>query len=165
MTRKRVETLFSAREMRYLQSLPAVDHVTPNRITYTEDFKRDCVRRYLAGESPSVIFRNAGLDSSLIGYKRIERSIARWRGQYAGVADSADSTSRSRALEVPESQRWSGTMASRSWDDARADDDFNAYRLIIVQQARRIAQLERELEASRRGTVGVGAPGEGNIRA
>ncbi len=37
------------------------------------------MERYYAGESPAAIFREAGLDPSLIGYKRIERSIARWR--------------------------------------------------------------------------------------
>ena len=68
--------MFSAREMRYIQSLPAVDYVTPYRICYKEEFKRECMRRYRRGESPSAIFRSAGLDSSLIGYKRIERCIA-----------------------------------------------------------------------------------------
>ncbi|WP_346680962.1 hypothetical protein [Enorma massiliensis] len=37
------------------------------------------MERYYAGESPAAIFRETGLDPSLIGYKRIERSIARWR--------------------------------------------------------------------------------------
>lgn len=49
------------------------------RITYTESFKHNCMRRYHAGESPVELFREAGLDPSLIGYKRIERCFARWR--------------------------------------------------------------------------------------
>lgn len=79
MTRNADTATFSAREIRYLQSLPAVERVAQNRIHYTEEFKRDCIRQYEAGESPAQIFRRAGLDSSLIGYKRIERCIARWR--------------------------------------------------------------------------------------
>lgn len=37
------------------------------------------MRRYSAGESPGAIFASAGLPSSIIGYKRIERAIARWK--------------------------------------------------------------------------------------
>lgn len=79
---------FSVREIKYLQSLPAVEHVTRTRIEYTEGFKVDCLRRYMAGESPARIFRRAGLDSSLIGYKRIERCISRWKKMYQ--LDDAD---------------------------------------------------------------------------
>ncbi|RYQ43727.1 transposase [Bifidobacterium pseudolongum subsp. globosum] len=70
---------FSAEEVSYLKTLPAVADVTRKRITYTEEFKLDCVRRYSQGESPVKIFRDAGLEPSLVGYKRIECAIARWR--------------------------------------------------------------------------------------
>ena len=69
---------FTSREQAYLSSLPAVEHVTSGRIYYTEAFKKECVRRYHDGESASRIFEEAGMPSGLIGYKRIERSIARW---------------------------------------------------------------------------------------
>lgn len=71
---------FSQEEVEYLRSLPAVAEATTRRITYTEAFKHNCVRRYRSGESPVEIFREAGLDPSLIGHKRIERCLARWRG-------------------------------------------------------------------------------------
>lgn len=70
---------FTAQELRYLRSLPAVAAVSAGRIRYVDAFKRECIRKYRAGESPARIFRAAGLDSALIGYKRIERCIARWR--------------------------------------------------------------------------------------
>lgn len=71
---------FNARERAYLQSLPAVESVTETgRIFYSDEFRRECMRRYNMGESPVRIFNEAGLYSSLIGYKRIERCIARWR--------------------------------------------------------------------------------------
>lgn len=41
---------FTSREQAYLSSLPAVEHVTSGRIYYTEAFKKECVRRYRAGE-------------------------------------------------------------------------------------------------------------------
>lgn len=70
---------FSPEEVEYLRSLPVVAEATSRRITYTELFKHNCMRRYHAGESPVELFREAGLDPSLIGYKRIERCFARWR--------------------------------------------------------------------------------------
>lgn len=70
---------FTTKERAYLMSLPAVESVTFERIFYAEKFKAECMRRYHAGESPTKIFNDAGLYSSLIGYKRIERCIARWR--------------------------------------------------------------------------------------
>lgn len=71
--------MFSPEEIRYLKSLPAVAEVTAKRITYTDEFKRYCIRRYNEGASPVRLFRDAGLDPALIGYKRIERCIALWR--------------------------------------------------------------------------------------
>lgn len=66
-------------ELQMLRDLPAVANVSKDRITYSNAFKRVCVIRYLAGESPTKIFREAGLPPELIGYKRIERSVARWK--------------------------------------------------------------------------------------
>ena len=60
---------FSPEEIKYLKSLPAVAEATSKRITYTDDFKRYCVTRYNEGASPVRLFREAGLDSALIGYK------------------------------------------------------------------------------------------------
>lgn len=35
--------------------------------------------RYNAGEKPSAIFASADLPTSLIGYRRIERVVSRWK--------------------------------------------------------------------------------------
>lgn len=70
---------FSVDELQMLRDLPAVANVSKDRITYSNAFKQVCVIRYLAGESPTKIFREAGLPPELIGYKRIERSVARWK--------------------------------------------------------------------------------------
>ena len=90
---------FSPEEIKYLKSLSAVAEATAKRITYTDDFKRYCVVHYNEGASPVRMFREAGLDPALIGYKRIERCLARWRESQdeilnsgnakAGVADSS----------------------------------------------------------------------------
>ena len=44
---------FSPEEVEYLRSLPVVAEATSRRITYTESFKHNCMRRYHAGESRS----------------------------------------------------------------------------------------------------------------
>lgn len=77
-------------ELQMLRDLPAVVNVSKDRITYSNAFKQVCVIRYLAGESPTKIFREAGLPPELIGYKRIERSVARWK---AAVLKSVNGSS------------------------------------------------------------------------
>ena len=78
-------------ELQMLRDLPAVANVSKDRITYSNAFKQVCVIRYLAGEPPTKIFREAGLPPELIGYKRIERSVARWKAAVLkSVSGSSD---------------------------------------------------------------------------
>ena len=63
-----------------LSSLPAVKAVKSGRIMYADEFKRRVAADCRRGESPVEMFRAAGLGPELIGYKRIERCVARWRG-------------------------------------------------------------------------------------
>ena len=81
---------FSPEEIKYLKSLSAVAEATAKRITYTDDFKRYCVVHYNEGASPVRMFREAGLDPALIGYKRIERCLARWRESQAEILNSGN---------------------------------------------------------------------------
>ena len=53
---------------------------------YSKEFRDDCMRRYAEGGSPAAIFREAGLDPKIIGYKRVERCIARWKAENAEKA-------------------------------------------------------------------------------
>ena len=70
---------FTDAEIAYLRGLKAVDNVTTNRIIYSEEFKRHFLREYWNGRKPTEIFRDAGLPVILLGCKRIERCIARWK--------------------------------------------------------------------------------------
>ena len=81
---------FSPEEIKYLKSLSAVAEATAKRITYTDDFKRYCVVHYHEGASPVRMFREAGLDPALIGYKRIERCLARWRESQDEILNSGN---------------------------------------------------------------------------
>lgn len=167
--------VFSIREVEYLESLPAVDRVRSGRIIYNDAFKRDCIRRYRNGESPAEIFRSAGLDSALIGYRRIERSIARWR---ATLGDDDTPPTVPSPFIVSKNNRWNPSMRRRlnsvaskpdrhyQYIDDTADktpiasndpqqpesesEDNDTRNLIIAQQARRIRELEQEINALRR---------------
>lgn len=74
---------FTAKTRKYLGSLDAVESVTQYRICYSKEFRDDCMRRYAEGGSPAAIFREAGLDPKIIGYKRVERCVARWKAENA----------------------------------------------------------------------------------
>lgn len=67
------------RTVDYLSMLPAVKTVTGQRIFYADRFKRRVAAGCRRGESPVRMFREAGLGPEVIGYKRIERCVARWR--------------------------------------------------------------------------------------
>ncbi|MBS7036184.1 MAG: hypothetical protein KH113_06125 [Bifidobacterium sp.] len=112
---------FSDEEIQLLRGLPAVANVTRNRITYADSFKQVCTIRYLTGESPTKIFREAGLPPDLIGYKRIERCVDRWK------------------TSAIKSVTGSGNMS----DSEIIAQLVNRYDIIIKQQARRIDELER----------------------
>lgn len=164
----RSETMFSEREIRYLRSLPAVQSVTQKRIRYTKAFRDDCIRRYRNGESPVEIFRKAGLDSSLIGYKRIERCMARWRDEPDGPEPRVDAM-QPTSFDIPEDERWVGSGTPPTGDarygrerDARLDSDTRfAYELVITQQARRIDELERKIRRLEHRLDGTGEPSAG----
>lgn len=65
----------------YLLTLSkVVKNVSSNgeKIYYTSEFREYAIARYESGDSPSAIFRDKGIGPEIIGYKRVERCIARW---------------------------------------------------------------------------------------
>ena len=86
------------------------------------------VRR--AGEKPTALFREAGLDPKLIGYKRIERAFARWR--YMDRTPTSRETSKALPAFKPV---------------APVSDQRDK---LISEQALRIQQLEEEISKLKR---------------
>ena len=156
---------FSPEEIAYLTSLPAVSGVSSGRIRYTEEFRVECMRRYENGDSPVRIFRDAGLSPALIGYKRIERCISRWRGSGACVAGGGPETDTAervaeRSMDSPV-REMSAQAAPAQAPPAAPEPGIavggvtcdgllywggDMRDLIILQQVRRIDELERELD-------------------
>ena len=71
---------FTLEEVCYLESLPAIAHVTSKRITYAHEFQVYCMYWYMRGLRSYQIFSSVGMPLELIGAKRIERCISRWSG-------------------------------------------------------------------------------------
>ncbi|KFI99116.1 HTH domain-containing protein [Bifidobacterium stellenboschense] len=136
---------FTNEEIAYLRSLPAVARVSNGRIRYSEAFRRECMRRYHAGESPVRIFRDAGLDASLIGYKRIERCIARWRS----MPDAPETVGGADGNE-PGAARADGRLAKPFTPELNVRAGKRDLRdLLISQQVLLIEHLESEVERLR----------------
>ena len=148
---------FSDEEIQLLRGLPAVANVTRNRITYADSFKQVCTIRYLTGESPTKIFREAGLPPDLIGYKRIERCVDRWKTSaiksVAGSGNMSDSEIIAQLVNRYEHafvmRRNLDSIANRPMEhipvNTQGNDgiDSGTASIIIKQQARRIDELER----------------------
>ena len=136
---------FTAGQRAYLQSLAAVDAVDGrSRIYYADWFRVGCMRRYRAGEKPVDLFREAGLDPKLIGYKRIERAFARWRR--VDHTTTSDTKPTPATTLTPESASDS-VPASRPKPTAPASDPRDR---LIAAQALRIQELEEELDKLKR---------------
>lgn len=150
-------SLFTLKEAAYLQSLPAVKHVTATRIRYEDSFKIECVRRYLRGEPARKIFREAGLIPSLIGDKRIERCIARWKTTKSivdaairhdtvmggmGAADGQDASEFAAIQALSDSYDIANAAFAAVSGDRSKRDMFDVRDLIIYQQAQQIKLLQ-----------------------
>ena len=132
---------FDDDEIDYLRSLPAVNSVGRNRIRYTDQFREYCMQRYRAGDSPTGIFRDVGLDPALIGYKRIERCIARWKMMDPADADaepiSADKFPRTGNPLIPPAPIRAATIRENFGGSAAKD----LRDMLIAQQIRYIHEL------------------------
>ncbi|MBW3090804.1 hypothetical protein KIH81_08985, partial [Bifidobacterium sp. 82T25] len=130
-------------------------------------------RQYALGRRPVSIFRDAGLDPRLVGYKRIERAFARWkqaehepaspwgRPEDGAVSEAADGAGGSvpaggsSAGVAPVSGRggtMGGLVASAARAGAipsRAGRAADTRDVLIAQQIHYIQYLERELDRMR----------------
>ena len=152
---------FTKDEREYLIALDAVIEVTSKQIIYSDRFKKDFIERYKNGESPSKIFADAGMSSQLIGYKRIERACARWKGAstsgYLGTAQSPVirrrnriETSKKEKAEAVGRQRTIREKRIRKLEDKLKKQKENAKKKqekIIASQRAEIERLKSQVKA------------------
>lgn len=134
MTTKR----FTLTELTYLQQLGAVECVSESRIQYSQAFRDECMRRYMAGESASMVFRQAGMPPELIGRKRIERCVARWKPEWL---QGHDDTSEEELDEIR-----SHLYPDETWRLTRLET-------LLGERDQRIKELEAEVERLRKQCV------------
>lgn len=67
---------------RQIETNPNVASVSDRSIQYTAEFKFKAVQENLAGKGPVQIFRVAGFDLEIIGLKRAQSALNRWRSTY-----------------------------------------------------------------------------------
>ena len=121
---------FTAKTRKYLGSLDAVESVTQYRICYSKEFRDDCMRRYAEGGSPAAIFREAGLDPKIIGYKRVERCIARWK------AENAEKAAQEQEAQGVVARKFLGFVQKGSMTDCC--DCADRFRRMLVQLRRHL---------------------------
>lgn len=151
---------FTLGEAAYLRSLSAVKEVSASRITYANWFKVECVRRYLKGEPARRIFREAGLEPSLIGSKRIERCVSRWKsdGSIMGEAvkektedlddekSNIDGEGASKAKTLMENYNIANAAFMAIGTSKNGRKMFDVRDLIIYQQVQQIAMLQEKID-------------------
>ena len=76
---------FTDEQMRLLKGNDAISEVSRTRIYYREWFQIQAIMKNRLGMGPTRIFTEAGLPPSLVGSKRIERCMSRWRRKYEGL--------------------------------------------------------------------------------
>ena len=74
--------IFSDKDIEILSNNKYVLNVSKKAITYTNKFKIHFIAEYNKGKSSRTIFEEAGFDSNMIGFKRIDCSSSRWRKAY-----------------------------------------------------------------------------------
>lgn len=74
--------IFNELQRRVLESNPNVASVSDRAIQYTANFKLKAVEENLSGKGPVQIFVEAGFDLEIIGTKKAQSSLARWRTTY-----------------------------------------------------------------------------------
>ena len=135
---------FTLEEVCYLESLPAIAHVTSKRITYAHEFQVYCMYWYMRGLRPYQIFSSVGMPLELIGAKRIERCIARWKMMEPADDDaepiSADKFPRTGNPLIPPAPIRAATIRENFGGSAAKD----LRDMLIAQQIRYIHELTAE---------------------
>lgn len=74
--------LFTKEDIINLKKNINILRVSERSITYTDEFKRLFIEKYMSGKLPREIFAENGFDINVIGLKRIEQSAYRWKTLY-----------------------------------------------------------------------------------
>ena len=80
--------IFNEHQRRLLETNQNVASVSDRAIQYTAEFKIKAVKENQLGKGPAQIFNEAGFDLEIIGLKKAQSSLARWRKTYQTLGKS-----------------------------------------------------------------------------
>lgn len=71
--------IFNEQQLRLLEANPNVASVSERAIQYTAEFKLRAVKENRAGKGPKQIFEENAFDVEMIGVKKAQSALNRWR--------------------------------------------------------------------------------------
>ena len=75
--------IFKKQEIDKLSKNKYIKSISSKSITYTDEFRKYFIIEYLEHHKlPLEIFENVGLDTDIIGHRRIESAANRWKTKY-----------------------------------------------------------------------------------
>jgi transposase len=80
--------IFNEHQRQVLEKNPNVASVSDRAIQYTAEFKIRAVIENIAGKGPAQIFIEAGFDLEMIGLKKAQSALSRWRTTYKTYGES-----------------------------------------------------------------------------
>nr|WP_240947555.1 hypothetical protein [Bifidobacterium sp. DSM 109957] len=132
--------------------MPVVASVSRERIVYADGFKVECMRRYCAGERASAIFRSVGLGPKLVGAKRVERCVNRWRHDESIMRRALGQDTDSETDGQTTDNNTNNTTVNPNMDEL---DDTTGKAL-----ATRVRDIERQVVVLRQQLAALGYTGE-----
>lgn len=79
--------LFNEHQRKQIEANPNVASVSDRSIQYTAQFKLKAVQENLAGKGPVQIFKEAGFNLEIIGIKKAQSALSRWRNTYKTLGE------------------------------------------------------------------------------
>lgn len=80
--------IFNEHQQRQLEANPNVKSVTDRAIQYTPAFKMQAVKENQTGKGPAEIFQEAGFNLEIIGVKKAQSALARWRKTFQAYGEN-----------------------------------------------------------------------------
>lgn len=80
--------IFNEHQQRQLEANSNVKIVTDRTIQYTPEFKLQAVKQNQSGKGPAEIFTEAGFDLKMIGLKKAQSALGRWRKTFHTYGES-----------------------------------------------------------------------------
>jgi hypothetical protein len=137
--------IFNEHQRRQIEANPHVASVSDRSIQYTADFKVKAVQENLIGKGPAQIFREAGFDLEIIGLKKAQNAIFRWKKIYHTLGEQGLSKER-RGKDSTGRPRTEKLSADKKLEKAEARIQLLEAELALLKK---LDEMERQAKKSR----------------